>query len=238
MIYLKNLNKIYRIGENEQNIIKDIDLRIEKGEFVAVIGRSGAGKSTLLYLMSLLEFPSSGSIVIDDKEVSELTDSDRTDYRLNNFGFVFQEYALLPELNSIENVAVPLLMKGIKKKEAYKIAEEALNQVDLGDKLINLPGQLSGGEQQRVSVARAIAQKPKIIFADEPTANLDTGRACEIFNIFMRLNREGQTIVMVTHEREFAEMTHRIIELRDGKIIADTRLEPTATNLCKKFRID
>ncbi len=225
------------IGDVAQSIINGIDLKVESGEFVAIIGRSGAGKSTLLYLLSLLEYPDGGTVSIDNNEITYYNDAKITDYRLNNFGFVFQEYALLPELNSWENVAVPLKMQGYGKKDAYRYSKQALEQVDLGKKLINLPSQLSGGEQQRVSIARAIAHKPKIIFADEPTASLDSMRACEIFNIFLKLNREGQTIIMVTHEKEFAEMTHRVVELNDGKIISDRRIEPSSTNLCNKFNI-
>lgn len=238
MIKTINLIKKYQIGGAIQAIIKGIDFEVARGEFIAIIGRSGAGKSTLLYLLSLLEYPDEGSISIDGQETVALNDSQITDFRLNNFGFVFQEYALLPELNSWENVAIPILMRGYGKKQAYQLAKSALEQVGLGDKLINQPSQLSGGEQQRVSIARAIALKPKILFADEPTANLDSKRACEIFNIFLRLNREGQTIVIVTHEKEFAEMTHRVVELNDGKIISDRRIEPSSTNLCHKYNIE
>lgn len=236
MLTATNIVKSFSMGESRQQVLKGVDFKVETGEFVAVMGRSGAGKSTLLYILSLLDQPDSGQIVVDSQKISDLSKSAAVAYRLNNFGFVFQEYALLPELNAVENVAVPLLMRGSRQKAAYGIAREALAKVGLGDKFDNLPSQLSGGEQQRVSIARALAHQPKIIFADEPTANLDTERSCGIMDIFLSLNHQGQTIVMVTHELEFAESANRIIELKDGLIIGDKRIAKPRSSACRLYR--
>jgi putative ABC transport system ATP-binding protein len=223
MITAKNIKKIYNTGAIETVVLKGIDLQIDSGEFVAIIGPSGAGKSTLMYQLSLLDHPSSGQILIDGKEVTALSSDERTAFRLNWLGYVFQDYALLPELNALENVAVPMLMQGLSISEANKKALIYLSKVGLGGKEDSLPSQLSGGQQQRVSIARAIAHNPKILFADEPTANLDTETSKEILKVFLELHAQGQTIVMVTHEHEFAEMAGRIIELKDGKILSDKK---------------
>ena len=175
----------------------------------------------MLYILSLLDQPTEGSVEIDGVNLATLSGKEAIKFRLDNFGFIFQEYALLPELTAIENVVLPLLMRGENKKKAYDISKKILEEVGLSLKLHNLPSQLSGGEQQRVSIARAVAHNPKIIFADEPTANLDTENSSQIMEIFLRLNHNGQTIIMVTHELEYAELTHRIVELRDGLIIRD-----------------
>ena len=201
--------------------MKGVDFHVKTGQFVSMIGRSGAGKSTMLYILSLLDQPSEGSVEIDGVNLATLSGKKAIKFRLDNFGFIFQEYALLPELTAIENVVLPLLMRGENKKTAYDISKKILEEVGLSLKLHNLPSQLSGGEQQRVSIARAVAHNPKIIFADEPTANLDTENSSQIMEIFLRLNNNGQTIIMVTHELEYAELTHRIVELRDGLIIRD-----------------
>jgi len=235
MLNAKNITKTFITGEIEQKVLKGIDLKVESGEFISIMGRSGAGKSTLLYILSLLDETPSGQVFVDDEEITLLSGDKAVNYRLNNFGFVFQEYALLPELNALENVALPLLMRGEKKNKAYDIAREALKQVGLENKLENFSSQLSGGEQQRVSIARAVAHSPKIIFADEPTANLDTQRSCEIMNIFIDLNKKGQTIIMITHELEYAESTHRIVELSDGSIVNDRRMLDPKMLLCKLY---
>ncbi len=214
-----NIIKSFKNGEVVQNVLKGVSLKIETGEFVAIMGRSGAGKSTLMYQLGLLDHPTSGEIIIDGKKTFGLSTSERTLIRLNDLGFIFQDYAVLPELDAIENVMVPLLMQGIEYKKAFDMSKESLRRVGLEKKLFNLPSQMSGGEQQRVSIARAIAHKPKILFADEPTANLDTENSKNILAIFKELNKQGQTIVMVTHEDEFGEMTDRIIRLQDGQII-------------------
>lgn len=213
------LKKSFLDGEKETTVLKGIDLNIKRGEFVAIMGRSGAGKSTLLYQISLLDNPSSGKILVDGINVLTLDNDQKTEFRLKELGYVFQDYALLPDLTSTENVVLPLLMQEIPKNEAYRIAESALSRVGLSNKFNNLPGKLSGGEQQRVSIARAIAHEPSILFADEPTANLDNESSLMIIEIFKELHKNGQTIVMVTHEEEYAKVADRIIYLSDGLIV-------------------
>ncbi len=223
MIEIKNLIKTYHDGKVETPVLKDINFSIEDGEFVAIMGRSGAGKSTLLYQISLLDHPSSGDIIIDGVNATDLSSDDRTKYRLHKLGYVFQDYALLPDLTALENVALPLIMQGKTTEHAYSVAKKALDRVNLGHRPGNLPSQLSGGEQQRVSVARAIAHKPKILFADEPTANLDTESSRVVIDLFKELHKEGQTIIMVTHEEEYGKMTERTIRLSDGKVVEDRK---------------
>lgn len=221
MISAKNLVKKYGQGELELTVLKNLNLEIKDGEFVAIIGPSGAGKSTLLYQLSLLDEPNSGEVYIDNIKTSTLSIKEKTETRLNKLGYVFQDYALLPDLNSIENVALPMLMQGMTKIDAYKKAERAMKRIGLADKLYSLPAQLSGGQQQRVSIARAIAHDPHILFADEPTANLDSASAGPVMDSFLELNKEGQTIIMVTHEDEYASKAKRVITLKDGDIVAD-----------------
>ena len=220
MIETRKLVRAFKNGEETVQILKGIDFVAESGEFVAIMGRSGAGKSTFLYQISLLDEPTSGEILIDGREVHTMSTKEKTAYRLSALGYVFQEYALLPELSALENVALPLLMQNMKPKNAYKKAEESLTRVRLGHRLHSLPSQLSGGEQQRVSISRAIAHKPSILFADEPTANLDNESAHTVIELFQELNREGQTIIMVTHEEEFGHLAQTTIRLDDGQIIS------------------
>jgi len=220
MIETKNLVKAFKNGSVETRVLKGVDFKAENGNFIAIMGRSGAGKSTFLYQMSLLDEPTSGEIIIDNRNTHTLSAEEKTIFRLNMFGYVFQDYALLPELTALENVALPLLMQDGNKNRAYKKAEEALVRVGLSTRLNNLPSQLSGGEQQRVSIARAVAHNPKILFADEPTANLDNESAQIVMGIFIELHKQGQTIIMVTHEEEYAKMAEKIVRLDDGKIIS------------------
>ncbi len=218
MIIAKNLIKKYGEGELELTVLKNINLEIQSGEFVAIVGPSGAGKSTLLYQISLLDQASSGEIYIDGILASNMTETEKTALRLNKLGYVFQDYALLPDLSALENVAVPMIMQGMSKKDAYEKARKALARIGLENKTQNLPSQLSGGQQQRVSIARAIAHDPQILFADEPTANLDSASSALVMESFLELHKEGQTIVMVTHEEEYAKKAGRIIHLKDGEI--------------------
>lgn len=222
MITVKNLFKIFKSGDAEIRAVDDVSFTIPEGQFVAITGRSGSGKSTLLYQLGLLDRPTKGSIEIDGIEVTTLTDNEQTVLRLHTLGYIFQDYAILPTLTALENVMVPLLMQGASESEARHKASLALKRIGLGDRMENTPGQLSGGQQQRVSIARAIGHGPKIVFADEPTANLDSETSRTVLDAFLALNKEGQTIIMVTHEPEYAALAHRIITLADGKIISDT----------------
>ena len=221
MIEVQNLTKTYGSGELEVKVLRSIDLKIDSGEFVAVTGPSGAGKSTLLYQLSLLDEPSSGEVFLDSIKTSELSQVQKTAMRLNMLGYVFQDYALLPELTALENVALLMLMQGHSREAAYKQAEGALARVGLSDRMHNLPSQLSGGQQQRVSIARAIAHHPTILFADEPTANLDSTNGHVVMQAFLDLHKNGQTIVMITHEDDYAKYAQRVINLKDGQIIED-----------------
>ncbi len=224
MIKTKQLVKCFGSGELAVFALKDITIEIQAGEFVAIIGASGAGKSTLLYQMSLLDKPTSGEVYINEVQTAALSETQKTSLRLTNFGYVFQDYALLPELTALENVALTMLMQGMSRSAAYKKAKTSLARIGLENKLANLPSQLSGGQQQRVSIARAIAHDPQILFADEPTANLDSENSRVVLKAFLDLHqKDGQTIVMVTHEEEYAHTAGRVITLKDGEVISDKK---------------
>ncbi|MDQ1282119.1 MAG: putative transport system ATP-binding protein [Patescibacteria group bacterium] len=220
IIVARNLVRSFINGEVITNVLKNISLEIKEGEFVAIMGRSGAGKSTTLYQLSLLDEPTSGEIILEGKDTHILSQEDKTKFRLNRLGYVFQDYSLMSDLTALENVALPLLMQGKLKEEAFLKAEESLGEVGLDHVMDHLPAALSGGEQQRVSIARAIVHGPKIIFADEPTANLDHTSSLNVMEIFKKLNKEkGITIVMVTHEDEYIKVVDRVIKLDDGRIV-------------------
>ena len=223
MIKIKNLHKSYGTKDLETPVLRGIDLEVPAGEFLGIMGKSGAGKSTLMYQIGLLDHPTSGEIILNNVSTEKLTTEERTAMRLFELGYVFQDYALIPELSASENVIIPLLMQGKSKEEAKKIGEDILTKVGLVYRKDNKPSQLSGGEQQSVSIARAMAHNPKILFADEPTTNLDTASGLSIVELFRDLNEKGQTIVMVTHEEEYAKYCHRIVYLEDGKIVKETR---------------
>jgi len=219
LIEAKNIHRKFGKGDLIAHVLKGIDVSIEQGEFIAIMGKSGAGKSTLMYQLSALDEPTDGELLIDDIDVIGLTEKERTTFRLNTLGYVFQDYALVPDLSAQENIMMPLLMRGIDWATARKTADESLDAVGLEGKYPNLPAELSGGEQQRVAIARAVAGKPKIIFADEPTANLDSISSQQVIDLLTELHKtSGQTIVMVTHEREYADPCNRIIHVADGMI--------------------
>jgi ABC-type antimicrobial peptide transport system, ATPase component len=224
LIQTKRLIKNYSNGNRITKVLRGIDLAIKEGDFVGISGRSGAGKSTLLYQLSLLDEPTGGEVIVDGVKSTDLSNGERTKFRLNKLGYVFQDYAILPELTARENVMIPILMRGKSEEEAARQADKALTQVGLQDRIKNLPSALSGGEQQRVSIARAIVNKPKILFADEPTANLDSETAEKIMKIFSQLHKNGQTIVMVTHESEALSTAKRIVKISDGQIINEEGL--------------
>lgn len=218
IIIAKNIHRRFGEGDLMTHVLKGIDLTIKQGEFVAIMGKSGAGKSTLMYQLSILDHPSEGTLEVDGVCISNLNEQEQTEFRLNTLGYVFQDYALVPDLSSRENIMVPLLMRGLEWDEAKHTADKAIDDVGLSGKYENLPSQLSGGEQQRVSIARAIAGKPKIIFADEPTANLDSISGGAIIDLLGELHKAGQTIVMVTHEDEYTKYCDRIITMEDGRV--------------------
>jgi len=223
MIKIKNLHKTYKTKDIETPVLRGIDLEVFEGEFVGIMGKSGAGKSTLMYQIGLLDHPTSGEIILNGRNTEKMTTEERTHMRLSELGYVFQDYALLPELSASENVMIPLLMQGKTFEEAKSISVDILEKVELSHRKDNKPSQLSGGEQQRVSIARAMAHSPKILFADEPTANLDTASGNSIIELFQELHKKGQTIVMVTHEEEYAKYCDRIIYIEDGKIVRETK---------------
>jgi putative ABC transport system ATP-binding protein len=222
MISTHDLSKVFVNGTVSTPALSGVSLEIPSGQFVAVVGPSGSGKSTLLYQLSLLDEPTGGRIIIDGQETGLMTEVQKTAFRLRSFGFVFQDYALLPELTALENVLLPGIMAGQSWEVAEEQARGMLERIDMLSQIGKLPSQLSGGQQQRVSIARAAARRPAILFADEPTANLDSQHSHEVIDVFLSLNAGGQTIVMVTHEQEFAEKAQRTIELRDGRIARDT----------------
>ncbi len=218
IIEVKNLKKTYE-GTVPNHVLKGINFGVEKGEFVALMGRSGSGKSTLLHQLGLLDTPTEGEIIIDGVNVLELSEKEKAKFRLEKLGYVFQSYALLPELNALESVYLPLMMSHVPKNIYVKKAKAMLEKVGLGKKIDHLPHELSGGEQQRIAIARAIVNDPVILFADEPTANLDTQASLVVLKLFRELNKKiGQTIIMVTHEPEDAKYVDRVIWLKDGII--------------------
>lgn len=223
IISIKNLIKTYKTKEIETPVLRGIDLEVVEGEFLGIMGKSGSGKSTMMYQMGLLDHPTSGEIILNGSNTEKMSTEERTEMRLSELGYVFQDYALIPELTASENTMIPLLMQGKSIPEAEAISKEIISRVGLLNRLDNKPSQLSGGEQQRVSIARAMAHNPKILFADEPTANLDTASGHSIIELFQELHKKGQTIVMVTHEEEYAKHCDRIIFLEDGKIVREQR---------------
>ena len=219
MIIVKNLKRTYVMGKVEVHALKGVSFNIEKGEFVGIMGPSGSGKSTLLHQLGLLDTPTSGEITIDGVDVIGLSEHEKTLFRLNQLGYVFQEYAILLELTALENVYLPAMMRGERREYYLKSGIDILETVGLGERLYHRPHELSGGEQQRVAVARALVNNPKILFADEPCANLDTESSRHILELFRKLNEDlEQTILMVSHEEWHKKYVDRIIYLKDGLI--------------------
>ncbi len=222
MIEVKEVTKIYKLGEEEVHALDGVTLKIEKGELIAIMGPSGSGKSTLMAILGGLDVPTSGSYILDGKEVEKMNDNQLADIRSHQIGFVFQQFNLLPRTRAIENVMLPLMYKGVKGKQRSELARAALDLVGLGDRMNHKPNQLSGGQQQRVAIARALVNNPAILLADEPTGNLDTKTGAEIIALFQRLHQEqGQTVVFVTHDPFIARHTNRVIHLTDGKVLVD-----------------
>lgn len=220
-VQVSRISKIYKMDGVETVALNGVSFKIEKGEFVAIMGPSGSGKSTLMHILGALDLPTSGTYILDGENVENLSDDQLADIRNRKIGFVFQAYNLLPRTSSLVNVTLPMVYAGIPKKERLEKAKKFLEMVGLGDRIYHTPSQLSGGQQQRVAIARALVMNPSIILADEPTGNIATTQAEEIMAIFQKLNNEGHTIIMITHESDIAEHAKRIIHLRDGQIVED-----------------
>jgi putative ABC transport system ATP-binding protein len=221
IIEISHLSKIYKNDSVETIALSDISFSVKKGEFLAIMGPSGSGKSTLMHILGALDLPTEGTYILDSEDVSKLNDDQLADIRNRKIGFVFQAYNLLPRTTAMKNVMLPLAYAGVPLEERLKKATELLESVDLTDRMDHTSNQLSGGQQQRVAIARALAMNPSIILADEPTGNLASAQSNEIIEIFRKLNREGHTIVIITHEPDIAEHAKRIITLKDGKIDSD-----------------
>ena len=223
MININSLSKEYVMGDNKLLALDKVDLSINEGDFVSIMGSSGSGKSTLMNIIGCLDVPSSGNYLFRDNDISTLNSNKLAELRNKDIGFVFQNFNLLPRLNALENVVLPLLYSGLNLKERNRLALEALESVGLKERVKHKPNQLSGGQQQRVSIARAIAGSPKLILADEPTGALDSKTGIEIMKILNDLNSQGITIVLVTHEDDIANYGSRIIKMKDGKILEDRK---------------
>lgn len=221
LIHIENMKKIYNPGENEVRALDGIDLDIEKGDLVAIVGHSGSGKSTLMNMLGCLDTPTSGKYVLDGQDVASMTDNQLADVRNKEIGFIFQGFNLISNLDAVENVELPLVYRGVSKNERKQLAMEALKSVGLEDRMKHKPNEMSGGQQQRVAVARAVAAKPPIILADEPTGNLDTKSTQEIMEILKELHRSGRTVIIITHDEEIASQAHRVIRILDGRIEED-----------------
>ena len=218
LIFFENIRKSYRLGGVDIHSLDGVNLSIHQNEFVALMGPSGSGKSTLMNILGCLDSPTSGKYALNGKDVGSMRDWQLSEIRNTEIGFVFQSFNLLPRMSSLDNVALPLVYAGVSSKQRQNRAQELLELVGLGDRLKNKPNQLSGGQRQRVAIARALANKPSLVLADEPTGNLDSTTAQEIMEILTKVNAQGNTIVVVTHEREVAEYAQRIIHLKDGCI--------------------
>jgi putative ABC transport system ATP-binding protein len=221
LVEINDVYKIYNAGDNEVRALDGVSLNINHGEFVAIIGQSGSGKSTLMNILGCLDTPTKGIYTLDGDAVANLSDNQLSEIRNKQIGFIFQGFNLIPALNALENVELPLIYRGLKLSERRKLATEALTRVGLANRRLHRPSELSGGQQQRAAIARAIAARPPIILADEPTGNLDTKSGLEVMNILKELNAEGKTIILITHDKSVATVAKRIVTLNDGKIISD-----------------
>lgn len=219
ILELQNVNKAYQLDSQNLQVLKNINLKIKKGEFIAIMGPSGSGKSTLMHIIGCLDTASSGKVIFEKQDVSQLSEAELAQIRNQKVGFVFQSFNLIPRTTALANVELPLIYKGLDIKERKKQAQEVLEKFGLGSRIYHFPNQLSGGEQQRVAIARALVTQPLIILADEPTGNLDSKTGAEIIKIFEYLNKAGNTVILVTHEKDIAEHAKKIIKIHDGQIV-------------------
>ena len=223
MLKVSHISKVYKTGSVETVALDDISFEIKKGEFVAIMGPSGSGKSTLMHILGALDLPTYGDYILDGESVSKLTDNELADIRNRKIGFIFQAFNLLPRTSALQNVMLPMTYAGIPKKERTEIAKKYLEMVGLGNRMDHTSSQLSGGQQQRVAIARGLSMNPAILLADEPTGNIASVQAAEIMEIFQKIHKQGNTIVMITHESDIAAYAERIITVRDGKIVSDKK---------------
>ena len=228
VISLKDIRKSYYLGKQELPVLKGIDLIISSNEYVALMGPSGSGKSTLMNIIGCLDTPTSGQYILNGKDVSRMGDDELAEVRNVEIGFVFQQFNLLPRLTAWENVALPLIYAGVGKQEREERARDILDKVGLAERAHHKPNELSGGQSQRVAIARALVNNPSLILADEPTGNLDTKTSVEIMELFSKIHEQGNTVVLVTHEEDIANYTHRVVRIRDGVVETDKRREVTA----------
>lgn len=221
LVEIRDMCKIYNPGENEVRALDHVNLQINRNEFVAIIGQSGSGKSTLMNMLGCLDIPTSGTYILNGQDVSNLSDNELSDIRNKEIGFIFQGFNLIAGLTALENVELPLIYRGVGRKERLELSKIALEKVGLKARIDHKPSEMSGGQQQRVAIARAIAQAPPVILADEPTGNLDSGSTKEIMEILRGLHQEGRTVILITHDNEIAARAKRIIRIMDGRIVAD-----------------
>ncbi len=225
LVDIRDMCKVYNPGENEVRALDHVNLTINENEFVAIIGQSGSGKSTLMNMLGCLDIPTSGSYFLHDQDVSHLSDDELSDIRNKEIGFIFQGFNLIQNLTAIENVELPLIYRGVSKKERTRMSETALQKVGLENRKTHKPSEMSGGQQQRVAIARAIAQAPPVVLADEPTGNLDSASSKEIMEILKGLHAEGRTIILITHDNDIAAQAERVIKIMDGSIVHDSAEE-------------
>ena len=221
LVEIQDFSKIYNPGENEVRALDHISLTIQKGEFVAIIGQSGSGKSTLMNMIGCLDVPTEGTYILNGQNVSKLSDNELSDIRNQEIGFIFQGFNLIANLTAQENVELPLIYRGVPKKERHELSVAALKKVGLAHRMDHRPSEMSGGQQQRVAIARAIAQAPPVILADEPTGNLDSASSMEILDILKQLHAENRTVILITHDNDIAKQAKRVIRIKDGKIERD-----------------
>ena len=222
LVEIRDICKIYNPGENEVRALDHVSLEIDRNEFVAIIGQSGSGKSTLMNMLGCLDVPTSGTYILHDKDVSSLTDDELSDIRNTEIGFIFQGFNLIQNLTALENVELPLIYRGVGKKERDELSVRALEKVGLAHRMKHKPAEMSGGQQQRVAIARAIAQAPPIILADEPTGDLDSNSTKEIMGILRELHADGRTVILITHDNEIAAQADRVIKIKDGRVESDS----------------